>query len=686
MERISFLPGRSIPPFRRLLALVCAALIVPGEGALLLAQEAQAAAPAEPPAEKLPADQLDSLVAPIALYPDPLLAQVLAASTYPLELVQLQQWLEKNKDLKDKALADAVAKQPWDPSVQSMAAVPDVVKRLADDIQWTTDLGNAFLDQQSDVMDAVQRMRKKAEDKGALDVERAAEGRDQGRREQAGDRRPAPNPEVVYVPSYNPIVVYPPPVYPIRRSTIRRTSRAPPSSRSASASRWAPRSGAARATAAAGAAGTTRQHQQQQQLQPQHERQPGRATAPGAATGSTTPSIAAARRTRTRRRPASTAAVARRSGQGGRGGRRRPATGVGGAGGAGGRARAGASARSPGGGGAGARRRASEPGRAAAEPESAAPRVARAGGGGAEDGGSSRAAARRAQRRLRRLQRQQRPVEQLPRLVEHERGGGCRGGGGGPGRRRRRREAVMTQTMKLRRLGSRVGTRRSLACSCSCRRSFVRRRIRQRVTARPRPAAERSTRRRRGRCARSRRRLRTTCRRSWRSSAPDGTDLVVTSDPVQDKNQPRRSRRRRTRRTRRPRPEEPEPRDPRRSETTTGRCRSRSSAGRQVVVRHEGRPEGVLYPPHRRQRARRDPDLPRLSSRRRTSTRSQKRDGASVNQYAQKVISSEGKQDGLAWRNADGTWGGPIGENVGRAIAEGYPKRQSRSTATSSRS
>jgi hypothetical protein len=77
--------------------------------------------------------------------------------------------MAKHKDLKDKALADAVAKQPWDPSIQSMAAVPEVVKRLSDDVQWTTDLGNAFLAQQSDVMDAVQRMRKKAKDKGALE-------------------------------------------------------------------------------------------------------------------------------------------------------------------------------------------------------------------------------------------------------------------------------------------------------------------------------------------------------------------------------------------------------------------------------------------------------------------------------------------------------------------------------------
>jgi hypothetical protein len=122
----------------------------------------------EEEAPKLPIDQLDSLVAPVALYPDPLLAQTLAASTYPLEIIQLQQWMDQNKNLKDKALADAVAKQPWDPSVQALAAAPEVVQRLAGNIQWTTDLGNAFLAQQSDVMDAVQRMRGKAENKGTL--------------------------------------------------------------------------------------------------------------------------------------------------------------------------------------------------------------------------------------------------------------------------------------------------------------------------------------------------------------------------------------------------------------------------------------------------------------------------------------------------------------------------------------
>src|SRR5579862_4736421 len=195
-------------------AILCAALLVPGDLISASRSQAPAAASSQEEAANISPDQLDSLVAPIALYPDPMLAQVLAASTYPLEIVQLQQWLEKNKTLKDKALADAVAKQPWDPSVQGMAAMPDVVKRLADDIQWTTDLGNAFLAQQNDLMEAVQRMRKKAEGTGNLKsteqqkVEtKVVESKQVIVIEQA-------NPQVVYVPSYNPTVVYGPPVYP----------------------------------------------------------------------------------------------------------------------------------------------------------------------------------------------------------------------------------------------------------------------------------------------------------------------------------------------------------------------------------------------------------------------------------------------------------------------------------------
>ncbi len=131
----------------------------------------------------------------------------------PLEIVQLQQWLAKNPKLKDKALVDSVAKQPWDPSIQSMAALPDVVKRLGDDIQWTTELGNAFLAQQSEVMSAVQRMRKKAKGKGALETNEQQKVETKVVEKTEVIVIESQNPEVIYVPSYNPTVVYGPPVY-----------------------------------------------------------------------------------------------------------------------------------------------------------------------------------------------------------------------------------------------------------------------------------------------------------------------------------------------------------------------------------------------------------------------------------------------------------------------------------------
>jgi hypothetical protein len=186
-----------------------------------MAQEPSPPTAAEAP-KPISADELDSLIAPIALYPDPLLAQVLAASTYPLELIQLQQWLAKHKDLKDKALAEAVKKESWDPSIQAMAGLPDVVKQLADNVKWTSELGDAFLAQQQDVMDAVQRMRTKAKDSGKLKsgeqikVEtKVVESKSVVVIEQS-------NPQVVYVPSYDPVVVwgaapvyaYPPVYYP----------------------------------------------------------------------------------------------------------------------------------------------------------------------------------------------------------------------------------------------------------------------------------------------------------------------------------------------------------------------------------------------------------------------------------------------------------------------------------------
>jgi Protein of unknown function (DUF3300) len=201
-----------IRAIRQMAACLCVAAIIPGDAATVAMQ--QSVAPAAQAPATIPPDQLDSLVAPIALYPDPLLSQTLVASTYPLEIIQLQQWLGKHPGLKDEALVKAVEKEDWDPSVQAMAPMPEVVKQLADNIKWTTDLGNAFLAQQKDVMDAVQRMRKKADDAGNLKsseqqkVEtRVVENKQVIVIEQA-------NPQVIYVPSYDPTVIYGPAVYP----------------------------------------------------------------------------------------------------------------------------------------------------------------------------------------------------------------------------------------------------------------------------------------------------------------------------------------------------------------------------------------------------------------------------------------------------------------------------------------
>ncbi len=198
----------------QVVAIVCALLLAPGEIGLYAQPAAQSSSAQGQAAGTIPNDQLDSLVAPIALYPDPLLAQVLAASTYPLELVQLQQWLSKHPDLKGEALTAAVQKEDWDPSVQAMSAFPDLVKQLIEGIKWTTDLGNAFLAQQSDVMDAVQRMRMKAKQAGNLkSTEQQIVETKVIETKTVVVIEPAST-QIVYVPSYNPVVVYGPPIYP----------------------------------------------------------------------------------------------------------------------------------------------------------------------------------------------------------------------------------------------------------------------------------------------------------------------------------------------------------------------------------------------------------------------------------------------------------------------------------------
>jgi hypothetical protein len=186
---------------RQAIAIFCT-LIVPGAATL-----AQNGPPAPQSTPLLSPDQLDNLVAPIALYPDPLLAQVLAASTYPLEIIEAQQWLNQNRGLSGQALIDAAKRQNWDPSVAALVAFPDALTLLSGDIQWTTDLGNAFLAQQADVMSAIQRMRARAEQNGRLQstTQQTVTG-DPG----AIQIQPA-NPQVVYVPVYNPVYVWGPP-------------------------------------------------------------------------------------------------------------------------------------------------------------------------------------------------------------------------------------------------------------------------------------------------------------------------------------------------------------------------------------------------------------------------------------------------------------------------------------------
>jgi len=170
----------------------------------------------QPAATTLSPEQLESLVAPIALYADSLLSQVLVASTYPLEVVEAQQWLEQNKGLTGTALTDAAKKQSWDPSIQALVAFPQVIKRLNEDVRWTTDLGNAFLAQQADVMAAIQRLRAKAKDSGKLTDTPQQKVVTENKDGKAAIEIEPTDPQVIYVPVYNPGYFWGPgyPLYP----------------------------------------------------------------------------------------------------------------------------------------------------------------------------------------------------------------------------------------------------------------------------------------------------------------------------------------------------------------------------------------------------------------------------------------------------------------------------------------
>jgi hypothetical protein len=175
--------------------------------------QVQSPAPVSGQTQMLGQAQLEDLVAPIALYPDALLSQVLVASTYPLEAVEAQQWLQRNGNLKGQQLTDAARQQNWDASVQAMVAFPDVLTLMNQDVQWTTALGNAFLAQQADVMGAVQRMRSRAQANGRLSstAQQTVTTETQGG-QTAIDIAPA-DPQVIYVPEYDPGYVWGPPAW-----------------------------------------------------------------------------------------------------------------------------------------------------------------------------------------------------------------------------------------------------------------------------------------------------------------------------------------------------------------------------------------------------------------------------------------------------------------------------------------
>src|SRR5215471_9144542 len=179
---------------------------------ILLPFSAMAQSPSTPPAtsdqQLLKAEELDALVAPIALYPDTLLAQVLIASTYPLEVVQAERWATENKNLKGDQLKTQVDKQAWDESLKSLVATPSVLTMMSTKLDWTQKLGDAVLAQQPDVMDAIQRLRSKAQANNKLTSTK--EQKVTVRQEQNNQviAIESTSPDTVYVPYYDPAVVY----------------------------------------------------------------------------------------------------------------------------------------------------------------------------------------------------------------------------------------------------------------------------------------------------------------------------------------------------------------------------------------------------------------------------------------------------------------------------------------------
>ncbi len=174
-----------------------------------MAQTPSAPAAASPAASSPPSQQdLDQLLAPIALYPDALIAQMLMAATYPLEVVEASRWASANPNVKGPALEDAMAQQSWDPSVKGLVSLPQVLQHMNDNLSWTQKLGDAFLVDQQAVMATVQSLRAKANAAGNLKSTPQQTVKTDTQENQTVYIIESPQPEVVYVPTYNPYTVY----------------------------------------------------------------------------------------------------------------------------------------------------------------------------------------------------------------------------------------------------------------------------------------------------------------------------------------------------------------------------------------------------------------------------------------------------------------------------------------------
>ena len=199
---------RSLIALALLMTIPVAASAQTGDKPAAPSTQAQPASQTPPSAELLKPEQLEALVAPVALYPDELLANVLAASTYPVEVVQAERWLKEHKNLKGDALKGDVEKQPWDDSVKALASTPEVLTTMSEKLEWTKNLGDAVLAQQPDVMDAIQRLRTKAYDNKKLITTKQQKVSVQTQESKQVIVIEPAEPGTMYVPYYEPAAVY----------------------------------------------------------------------------------------------------------------------------------------------------------------------------------------------------------------------------------------------------------------------------------------------------------------------------------------------------------------------------------------------------------------------------------------------------------------------------------------------